>query len=833
MKRKQPFEISATVIRQLGEQLISDELTALMELVKNAYDADASYARIVVDLDGRHPAASHPDPGFILVEDDGTGMNADDIRDGWLVISVSGKREMKRQGRLTPKYLRTPLGDKGLGRLSAQRLGSRLDVSSVKEHIEPGQLSFFDKAQFRISVNWDDFREGALLSKVDVLIEDAPRDQSQTGTQLVISGLRNAHIWRGSDQRLDLVDRLTQLISPFAASRPFQVYLTIGGETFDFGVVASQVRKLALSNHRFSWDSSTLKVSGRIKLAALRGTDNSDIYRIAVGNDHGEGFYEFLRKRARIPGLKFGPEPWFISYELDRSTIGGLLPRVAADGSAQGVADPGPFSGEIDQFAYKEDFAVLTGVFSRETSYQSYLKAHSGVRVYRDGFGIPPYGMEGNDWLGLQSGQTSGRSFYGLRPRNTLGYVDISASANSQLVEKTDREGFSRNDASTNFMRLMEEVVRTINQIFNTLRRTYTDYKKTREEELIGFSSPQALLNSMRAVARQAKAMDTVAAHERLDRARDSVEVLTQRLSQGPAAETDEGVQLRRLLEEARTQLNDAHRSIKQIAEFQERSRGLSASADYLERRLDTLQEQLEEFSGLAGLGLTAEAVSHELYTWAERMGRETRALINILRQRKINVPEISIYTATVRSSLSTLRRQLGHLNPSLRNAREDVELISTKAFFTASVTYYHRLARFRDHNIKVELLEPFDDFAMHMNKGKLTQVVDNLVLNSAYWLEEARGRNELAEPSVRIGAKRPFVTIEDNGPGIDPSVEGMLFQPFVSTKPKKVGRGLGLYITQQLLDSIGCEISLLPERNANGRKYIFQLDLTGVVDAR
>jgi C4-dicarboxylate-specific signal transduction histidine kinase len=118
------------------------------------------------------------------------------------------------------------------------------------------------------------------------------------------------------------------------------------------------------------------------------------------------------------------------------------------------------------------------------------------------------------------------------------------------------------------------------------------------------------------------------------------------------------------------------------------------------------------------------------------------------------------------------------------------------------------------------------------MNRGKLTQVVDNLVLNSAYWLADARNRGELEVPFVRIGSRRPFITIEDNGPGVDPSVEGMLFQPFVSTKPKKVGRGLGLYITQQLLDSVGCEVSLLPERNPNGRKYIFQLDLTGVLDA-
>ncbi len=831
MRRKRPFEISAVVIKQLGEQLISDELTALMELVKNAFDADASYARIVVDLENKHPAASHPAPGFILIEDDGTGMDETDIEQGWLVISLSSKREMKRRGELTPKHGRTPLGDKGLGRLSAQRLGSRLDMVSVKERVGPNQLSLFATEQYRVSVNWDEFHEQELLSKVEVTIDDSPRDPNRRGTQLVISGLHNLETWKGEKARRELVDRLTQLISPFAQSRPFRVFLTIGSETFDFEAVATQLRSTALSTHSFQWDGKSLRVWGRIKLNAVRGNDSADIFRIAVGNDVGEDFYRFLERQRKIPGVSREGSSWYVSYSTERDirSIGGLA-TVRGDEQSTAIDDPGPFAGEIDQFGYREPDNV-SNVFNKEASYKQYVKTHAGVRVYRDGFGIPPFGIGENDWLGLHRGQTSGGSFYGLRPRNTIGYVNISALKNARLVEKTDREGFSRTPASDNFFRLMAEVVEVINQTLENLRRAYNDYKRSREEDFIGFANPKALLHTVRSISAQARSIDIPAATTRMERAAQSVEELVVRLNTLPGRGGAEGEELRHVLQDTSSRIEEARAMLRQVQEYRDQSQNLARAADYLEQRVETLQSQLEEFSELAGLGMTAEAISHELYTWVDRMGVETRALTQTLRAHGSALPEIFVYTAQVRSGLSAIRRQLRHLAPSLRYARENVDIISTAAFFESSIKYYSRLARFTEFDIRLERKLPFEDFELRMNRGKLTQVIDNLVLNSAYWLAEGSRRGETTEPRIRIGSVRPRITVEDNGPGVDPSVESMLFQPFVTTKPKSVGRGLGLYISQQLLDSVGCEIALLPERNEHGRKYIFEIDFSGVLN--
>ena len=82
----------------------------------------------------------------------------------------------------------------------------------------------------------------------------------------------------------------------------------------------------------------------------------------------------------------------------------------------------------------------------------------------------------------------------------------------------------------------------------------------------------------------------------------------------------------------------------------------------------------------------------------------------------------------------------------------------------------------------------------------------------------------------MTVQVDRPILRIWDNGPGIALSVEDNLFDPFVTTKEQGKGRGLGLFIVQQLLDAEGCSIRLLPERNDAGRRFKFEIDLRGAL---
>src|SRR5215470_6204505 len=108
------LDVHPSVVFQLGETLISDEVQAIVELVKNSYDADATWSRVVVDTAAVTTAETSFFPGCkgqVVVEDDGTGMDAGEIRRGWLTVADSSKREAKRDRQVTPKFHRTPLGD--------------------------------------------------------------------------------------------------------------------------------------------------------------------------------------------------------------------------------------------------------------------------------------------------------------------------------------------------------------------------------------------------------------------------------------------------------------------------------------------------------------------------------------------------------------------------------------------------------------------------------------------------------------------------------------------------------------------------------------------------
>ena len=184
------FDIHASVVFQLGQDLITDEVQALVELVKNAYDADSTYAKVTVDTKAS-PGEGSAFPnalGYIRIEDNGTGMSPEDVRRGWLTISNSLKRAFKAQGMTTGRG-RTPLGDKGLGRLGAQRLGYNMEIFT-----RPAG----SPVEYHVSYSWRQFQSEELLSHVGVQFEELPPQREQ-GTTLIISDLNNSNIWVGDE----------------------------------------------------------------------------------------------------------------------------------------------------------------------------------------------------------------------------------------------------------------------------------------------------------------------------------------------------------------------------------------------------------------------------------------------------------------------------------------------------------------------------------------------------------------------------------------------------------------------------------------------------------
>ena len=192
------FRPRARLLQLLGDELIGSPRLAVFELVKNAYDADAETVDIVIEnIDD--PSAK------ITVSDDGVGMTLATIRDIWLVPAHDHRERQRAAGRRTNKN-RLPLGEKGLGRFAAHKLGDKISLVTRAA----------DSPECVLAIDWTALVAHVDLSDATVNVrERTPRVfiGESTGTRLTITNLRQK--WtRGEVRRLQR--QVTSISSPFS-----------------------------------------------------------------------------------------------------------------------------------------------------------------------------------------------------------------------------------------------------------------------------------------------------------------------------------------------------------------------------------------------------------------------------------------------------------------------------------------------------------------------------------------------------------------------------------------------------------------------------------------
>jgi signal transduction histidine kinase len=828
-KNNPGFRISAAVVKQLGEELVSDELTAIMELVKNAYDADADWVKISINT--TEPPVEKDlkfknTKGHIVIEDNGHGMSYNDIISRWLFISVSHKREMKQKGEVTKKD-RTPLGDKGLGRLSTQRLGYILEMySCIEEETKLHHVAF----------DWRHFTENSSLESVNTNYEETQKTAKKHGTKLIISDLRNADIWT-AEAGDKFRGQLSKLIFPFKEKRPFNIYLNINGQPNDLDAINEKLRKQAISNYTFEFDGKKLIIKGTLKLSKLQGnsSEKREIFTRLIQSDNGANFYNYLinptaNKKYFIPDVKYsGNSGVFITFKREFDFEKDIKKEMVVDQNTKKsvLANPGNFLGEIDEFNISGT-EEIESAYDKLSEYKLLVKNQIGVRIFRNGFGIKPYGMGNDDWLQLRKSQTSGGSFYLLRPDNVIGFVSITAKDNKFLTEKTDREGFIDTPYSKAFFNIIHLTIQNINDVLEKTRRSYDGLKSQDAEEKGGITSFKDTKARLVNTAKQSLAVEseTKIVHTELKATAAKVTAAVKKIKNEPLFSTHEENKALKILEEVEKILNDSNKLFEKINVILQNAKKLENDANYLEPKIDELERQIIQFSELAGLGITAEAFTHEMYNIIDRISAQTDHVIKQNKKDNTGSTTLYIYVEHVRSFLHSIRIQLNHLAPSLKFNRETKQNIQLSVFGDELKNYY--ATRFGD---KIQMnVNVVSDFSVQINKGKLTQVLDNIILNAEYWLKQISKTDKRFMPAIDIEIKSPSIFISDNGYGILPDFENIIFQPFVTSKPAGEGRGLGLFIVQQLLDSIDSTAVLLQKRNEHNRRYIFQINLENLL---
>lgn len=211
------FDVST--FRLIGRDLITDRVTALFELIKNCYDANATEVTISFSNVGCINENSS-----ISISDNGIGMSFEDIRDKWMVIGTSSKRRSP----LSPKpFERKCVGEKGIGRFAVDKLGDKLCITTKKQ----GEGKWLS-----VSINWKEYYQhygdtkGATRLFTDIENEYnlyQAEDKLMSGTTLYVSEVRDA--WEKKDI-IRLLREASKIVSPFDHS----------GDVFRIHVIAPE-----------------------------------------------------------------------------------------------------------------------------------------------------------------------------------------------------------------------------------------------------------------------------------------------------------------------------------------------------------------------------------------------------------------------------------------------------------------------------------------------------------------------------------------------------------------------------------------------------------------
>lgn len=206
------FDVST--FRLIGRDLITDRITALFELVKNCYDANAQNVLVEFNNVGAGEVGS-----MITIADDGYGMSFADIRDKWMVIGTSSKKKDP----VSPKpFCRRCVGEKGIGRFAVDKLGDKVRMITKKA----GESQWLN-----VEINWADYYNHSAESNNLILFTDIENiyyytkadDPSESGTKLIISNIRD--VWTKSDIKR-FMSEVSKIVSPYALlNYSFDVYV--------------------------------------------------------------------------------------------------------------------------------------------------------------------------------------------------------------------------------------------------------------------------------------------------------------------------------------------------------------------------------------------------------------------------------------------------------------------------------------------------------------------------------------------------------------------------------------------------------------------------------
>lgn len=405
---------SASIISTIGSEIIKDPYAAIIELVKNSYDADATEVKLKFE---EYTDESGNKCLNINIKDSGHGMSPNIIKNSWLVPATKNKYKTKKSP--SGRYY---LGRKGIGRYASSILGDNFTLTSIdKNH---------NKTQ--IILNWSDFNKYEFLQDVPIIINEY-KSLNDSGTEInIINKNPEISIWN-EKTFFKLIKELKLLVSPLKDlnvdiesnnnNLPFNIYLTINIPDNSHNCDNVKIEPFDLQNFYSYRIYGTISKSGEANLIYENLCDN--IVQ-----------HEKISERVTLPIDN--------SYEY----CGNIYIDFR-------VFDRAP--ADIKNITEKSK-SLFDKFYLGKLETRQLLNEISGIKLYRNNFRIRPYGESDNDWLNLDKERVQNPS---LRIGNNqiCGQVIISSEEESNLIESSSREGLKENASYKGLIHILRKTL--------------------------------------------------------------------------------------------------------------------------------------------------------------------------------------------------------------------------------------------------------------------------------------------------------------------------------------------------------------------------------------
>ena len=668
---------------------------------------------------------------YIEIRDTGHGMSLKELSDIFLRVGTHSRRNDNLEG---AKYL----GDKGIGRLSAMRLGDLLQVKTCKRE---------DKYWNLLNIDWSLFSHDVDVDVDEIIIEpeigDDKGEVDDHGTTIRISALQGDwDLVRFTDV---LQGRIARMVDPFVPGLANRLIRTRhNGSRVQIPSIPQELLRHAhaVCHVEFRMEQQTPILEGEIDYRYRQrkhkiDAKGAEIYSLAKKS---------IKRRAKRGHAAFR-----------------LVPV-----RASALENLGNFSCEIYWFN-RRVISAIEGFTNKPTETRREIANwNGGPMLYRYGYRILPYGDPKDDWLALDE-IAFGVGGFKLNRQQVIGRVLIE-TPHTVLSEQTNRQGLIDSDTFSALQKILLWVVHIeLRGLINEADKIERLQRREADQDTEIFSKAQKRVKA--ALVRLSKRVGQTAVNEIDNLSNSVINLITQ-------------------------------------------------SESLIERIENVIEEadgEREKFIYLAGIGLMTEFIFHEL----ERAVSYTMDVIS-----RGGVQHTTI--ESLREQLKTLHKRIAAFD-ELTSEKRQSKTSFNLADLVRDILQNHA-REFGRHGIAVHFERTTDPCKIKAVRGMVIQIIENLIVNAAYWLKQQKSFELEFEPSLTISIDTDcqWLTVEDNGPGVIEDRREVIFQPFITTKPTGQGRGLGLYIAREMAEYHGWKLYMDDEigRIRDDRTNMFILDL-------